>query len=328
MSSQAPRTEAPATDAPAHYYDHVYLGSAHERNARRTLWVVILNSIAMVAEIGFGWLTGSMALLADGFHMATDAGALAVAAAAYAYARRHQHNARYTFGTGKVGDLAAFGSAIILGLAAIGIAVEAVMRLMEPVRVDYGPAIAVAVIGLIVNAGSAMLLTHGGDGHAHHHGHGHHQGHGHHDHGHASDHGHPHAAGQDNNLRAAYLHLVADALTSAMAIAALIAARFTGWVWLDAATGLIGALLIARWSLRLMRDAADVLLDTADPRLLTAMREAVETDGTRIADLHVWRIGPGAHAAIVSVTGEGDRDEIRERLAHLPGLAHVTIECH
>lgn len=317
---------------PRHYYDHVYLGAAHDRNARRTWIVMILNALAMVAEIAAGWITGSMALLADGFHMATDAGALGVAAIAYAYARRHAHNARFTFGTGKVGDLAAFASAIILGLAALGIAVEAVMRLMEPQTVAYDEAILVAIFGLIVNVGSAMLLMKDG-GHVHAPGHNHNHGHSHgHDHDHAQDHARdshapaPAAAGQDNNLRAAYLHLVADAVTSAMAIAALVAARLTGWVWLDAATGLIGAVLIARWSVVLMRDSAAILLDTADEALLDRIRDKAEGTGATIADLHVWRIGPDAHAAILSVPG-GDALAVRTALSDIAGLEHVTVEC-
>lgn len=305
-------------DPPQHYYDHVFLGDAHDRNGRLTLFVVVLNSIAMVVEIFWGWWTGSMALLADGVHMATDAGALAIAAAAYAYARAHAGNARYTFGTGKVGDLAAFASAIILGLAAIGIAVEAGLRLAHPRSIIFGEAILVAALGLAVNVGSALLLARGGGGHGHHH----HQGH---DHGH-HDHDHGSTQGGDNNLRAAYLHLVADALTSALAIAALVGARFTGWLWLDSVAGLAGAALIARWALILMRDSSAILLDTADPRLLAEVRTAVEGSGATIADLHLWRIGPQAHAAIVSVPG-GDAPAIRAALAPIEGLAHVTVEC-
>lgn len=313
---------------PRHYYEHAYLGSAHDRNARRTWIVMILNALAMIVEIATGWITGSMALLADGFHMATDAGALAVAAIAYAYARRHVHNARFTFGTGKVGDLAAFASAIILGLAALGIAVEAILRLIYPQTVRYDEAIVVAIFGLVVNVGSAMLLMKDG-GHVHGPGHGHSHGHAHdhHDHAHAHSHDHaPAVAGQDNNLRAAYLHLVADAVTSAMAIAALVVARITGWVWLDAVTGLAGAILIARWSVMLLRDSAAVLLDTADERLLEAIRAKAERTGATIADLHVWRIGPEAHAAILSVPG-GDAQAVRTALSDISGLEHVTVEC-
>jgi len=209
--------------------------------------------------------------------------------------------------------------------------VEAIMRLMQPQAVRYDEAIIVAIFGLIVNVGSAMLLMKGGGGHVHGPGHRHAHGHdhAHDDHGHDHDHHHAHGApsgGQDNNLRAAYLHLVADAVTSAMAIAALIAARLTGWVWLDAVTGLAGAILIARWSVMLMRDSAAVLLDTADEALLDAIRAKAEKTGATIADLHVWRIGPEAHAAILSVPG-GDALAVRSALADISGLEHVTVEC-
>jgi cation diffusion facilitator family transporter len=210
-------------------HDHVYLGVNHDRNTRRTLWVVALTAVMMVAEIAAGYLTGSMALLADGFHMATHTGALAIAAGAYVFARRHAHDGRFSFGTGKVGDLAGFASALVLAVIAIGIGGESLWRLASPSAVDFSEAIPIAVVGLIVNIASAWLLM---DGHHGHHGdrdhHGH-QGHHDHDHGHAHEHhvhpqdGHGHGHhhhGHDNNLRSAYLHVVADALTSVLAIAA------------------------------------------------------------------------------------------------------------
>jgi cation diffusion facilitator family transporter len=230
----------PEIDALAH--DHVFLGAAHDANARRTLWVVWLTAVMMVGEIAAGYWTGSMALLADGFHMATHAGALAVAAAAYAYARRHAHSAAYSFGTGKVGDLAGFASAMVLGLIALGIGVESVLRLFEPIKVAFGEATIVAVLGLAVNLISAALLSGG-----HHHGHAHH-----HDHHHDPDHHHDHHRGHDNNLRSAYMHVLADALTSVLAIAALLAGRYLGWAWMDPAMGIVGAVVIARWSWTLM----------------------------------------------------------------------------
>src|SRR3546814_7599993 len=204
----------------------------------------------MVAEIAAGYWTGSMALLADGFHMATHAGALGLAALAYRYAKKHRHDARYSFGTGKVGDLTGFASALILGIFAIGIAVESVLRLLDPVRVDFASATLVAVLGLAVNVASALLLM---GGH-HHHGHGD-------DHGHDHDHAHHHP-GHDNNLRSAYFHVLADALTSLLAIGALLAGRYLGLYWMDPAMGVVGALVIARWSWALMRDTAAILLDT------------------------------------------------------------------
>lgn len=301
-------------------HSHVFLGSAHDENARRTLWVVVLTAVMMVGEIVAGWAYGSMALLADGVHMATHAGALGVSAAAYAYARRHAADPRFTFGTGKVGDLAGFASALVLGLVAFGIASESVGRLLDPRPVAFGPATLVAVIGLVVNVVSALLLSggrHHGRGHAHLHGHEH----DHHPHGP----GHAHH-GRDNNLRSAYLHVLADALTSVLAIAALLAGSTLGWVWLDPAMGIFGALVIARWSWTLMRDTAAVLLDAADPALEREVREHVERGDARITDLHVWRVGPEAHAAIVSVTGPADAETVRARLAPVHELAHLTVE--
>ncbi|MBP1807020.1 CDF family Co(II)/Ni(II) efflux transporter DmeF [Rubellimicrobium aerolatum] len=292
-------------------HEHVFLGRSHDANAHRTLAVVGLTAAMMVGEIVAGWLTGSMALLADGVHMATHAGALGVAAAAYAFVRRHARNPRFTFGTGKVGDLAGFSSALLLGVVAFGIAVESVLRVLEPRPVIFGTAILVAVIGLAVNFLSALLLGHG---------HGHEQDHGHHAHGPLGHEG-------DNNLRAAYLHVLADALTSVLAIVALIAGRTLGWLWIDPAVGLLGAVVIARWSGGLMRDSALVLLDATDPALEAEVRGQVEGAGdARITDLHLWRVGPEAHAAIVSVAGQVDGDAVRARLKPIHELAHVTVE--
>jgi cation diffusion facilitator family transporter len=313
----------------SHYFDHIYLAASHDRNQRRTLWVVWLTAVTMVVEIAAGWFTGSMALLADGFHMATHAGALAVAAAAYGYARRHARNPRFTFGTGKVGDLAGFASALLLAVVSIGIAVESGMRLFQPVEVAFGDATLVAVVGLIINLLSAVLLGHG---HDHDHGHSH-GGHSHgqaHDQAHAHDDGHAHAPAhghRDNNLRAAYIHVLADALTSVLAIAALLAGRYMGWWWLDPAVGLMGAVVIARWAWSLMADTASVLLDTAEPRLMARVRTLAEAEGATIVDLHVWRIGPHAHAAILSLSGPADGNAIRARLREVAGLEHVTVEC-
>lgn len=300
-------------------HDHVYLGSSHDENARRTLWVVALTAVMMVGEIIAGYITGSMALLADGFHMATHAGALGVAAGAYAYAKRHAHNKLFSFGTGKVGDLSGFASALMLGVIALGIGVESVLRLFEPINVAFGTATIIAVIGLGVNIVSAFLLS---GGHDHGHGRDHHQ----HHHGH--DHG-PATQNKDNNLRAAYVHVLADALTSVLAIAALLAGRYLGWGWMDPVMGIVGAIVIARWSWALMRDTASVLLDTTDTHVAEEVRELVEAPGdARIADLHVWRIGPEAHAAIVSVVGRQGVDShiIRARLAPVHELAHLTVE--
>ena len=221
-------------------HDHHFLGSSHDANARKTLWVVALTAVMMVGEIIAGTVFGSMALLADGFHMATHAGALAVAAGAYAYAKRHADNRRFSFGTGKVGDLAGFASALVLGIVAVGIAGESVGRLFDPRPVAFSQATLVAVLGLAVNLVSALLLA-GGGHHHHHHGHHHHDDHDDHDHGHGQNH-------RDNNLRSAYFHVLADALTSVLAIIALVAGRYLGWVWLDPLMGIVGAIVIARWS--------------------------------------------------------------------------------
>lgn len=293
--------------ANSHTHEHVFLGSSHDENARRTLWVMLLTVAMMVVEIAAGAITGSMALLADGFHMATHAGALGIAAAAYAYAKRHANSPRYSFGTGKVGDLGGFASALILALVSLGIGVESVMRLLDPAEVQFGTATLIAVVGLVVNIVSALLLGHG----------------------HSHDHDHDHHHSHDNNLRSAYVHVIADALTSVLAIAALLAGRYLGWVWLDPVMGIVGAIVIARWAWSLMGVTAGVLLDRTDEHVAAEIRELVEQPGdARITDLHVWRVGPDAHAAIVSVVGSATTDAecIRERLKPVHEVSHLTVE--
>ena len=292
----------------SHTHEHVFLGAAHEENAKRTLWVVMLTVVMMVAEIVTGALTGSMALLADGFHMGTHVVALGIAAAAYAYAKRHANNPRYSFGTGKVGDLGGFASALILALVSLGIGVESVMRLLTPTDVQFGTATLIAAVGLGVNVVSALLLGQG-QGHDHDHGHAHH--------------------GHDNNFKSAYVHVIADALTSVLAIAALLAGRYLGWVWLDPVMGIVGAIVIARWAWTLMGTTAGVLLDQTDAHVAEEIRELVEQPGdATITDLHVWRVGPDAHAAIVSVIGDAttDAEGIRERLKPVHEVSHLTVE--
>lgn len=297
-----------ATD---HIHAHDFLGAAHDDNARRTQWVVVLTAAMMIGEIIAGYFTGSMALLADGFHMATHAGALGVAAAAYVYAKRHVANPRYSFGTGKVGELAGFASALVLFLIALGIAIVSAIRLANPMPVAFGDATLVAVLGLAVNIASAFLLS-GSPGH---------------DHGHDHDHHHGHSHGHDNNMRAAYIHVLADALTSVLAIVALLAGRYLGWIWLDPLMGIVGAIVIARWSWTLLRDTSAVLLDAADPHLIEEVRECIEGPGdAHIADLHIWRVGPQAHAAIVSVVGTLSSQTVRDRLKPVHELGHLTIE--
>ncbi|MFC4256730.1 CDF family Co(II)/Ni(II) efflux transporter DmeF [Altererythrobacter xixiisoli] len=325
---------------------HDFLGASHDENAKRTLWVVALTAVMMVIEIIAGYWTGSMALLADGFHMATHAGALGIAAIAYRYAKANVGNTRFSFGTGKIGELAGFASAMVLGMVALGIAWESVIRLANPTGVAFGEATIVAVVGLVVNLVSAALLMGGhSHGHGHGHGHGHHHSHAHHHHHHDDDdhdhqHGHDHdddhghgtatkpgkKTGHDNNLRAAYVHVLADALTSVLAIVALLAGRYLGWVWLDPLMGIVGAVVITRWAWSLMRDTGAILLDMADPQLLKEIHDCVEAPGdARIADVHIWQVGPQAHAAIVDVIGHVTPAQIRQRLLPVHEIAHLTV---
>lgn len=296
-------------------HDHVFLGIQHDRNERRTRFVVALTAVMMAGEIVAGWAFGSMALLADGWHMGTHAAALGIASLAYLFARRQAGNAHFTFGTGKFGDLAAFSSAIILALIAAQIAYESAIRLFHPVPIVYGEAIAIAVLGLGVNLLSAWLLR---DDHDHHHGH-------QHDHAHDHSHGHHH----DNNLRAAYMHVLADAATSLLAIAALVLAMLSNWVWADPAVGIVGSLVIASWAYGLIRASGAVLLDVnADNDLEGIIRSRIESKGDRVTDLHLWQIGPGHRAAVISVVSEHPLPPAtyKRRLGGLRGLSHVTVE--
>ncbi len=295
-------------------HDHVFLGSNQKRNERRTWLVIALTVTMMVVEITAGTIFGSMALVADGWHMATHAAALSITALAYRYARRNAGNPNFTFGTGRIGDLAGFASAVVLALVAVLIAWESSLRLVNPVTISFPQAIAVAVVGLVVNLVSAWLLR---EDHAHHH-HGHH--HHHKDHGHA----------RDNNLRAAYLHVLADALTSLLAIFALILGSLYGWIWMDPLMGIVGSLVIARWSWGLMRDSGRVLVnyDSANAGLQSDIREAIESEEDSIVDLHVWQLGPGRHSAIISIRSSAPRalQDYRNKLTKIAGLSHLTIE--
>lgn len=298
-------------------HDHVFLGEAHDRNERRTWAVVALTAVMMVAEIAGGTIFGSMALLADGWHMSTHAGALAIAAGAYRYARNHARDPRFAFGTGKLGDLAGFTSAIVLAMVSLGIGYESILRFFQPVTIQYGEAVAIAVVGLAVNLLSAWLLW---DDHHHDH---------HHEHDHDDDDHHHHD--HDHNLRAAYWHVLADAFTSVLAIVGLLAAWSYGWTWLDPAIGVVGAVVIARWSWNLIRASGAVLLDAApNAALEKTIRERLEQGDDRIADLHVWRLGPGHHGAIVSLVSDEPQpvDAYKTRLEDLATLSHVTIEVH
>jgi cation diffusion facilitator family transporter len=401
------------------FHSHVFLGEGHEKSERKTWAVIWLCGAMMVAEIVGGWLFGSIALIADGLHMSTHAGALLLAALAYAYARRYANDPRFTFGTGKLGDLAGFTSAIILAMIALLIAYEAISRLFTPVPIHFAEAIPVACLGLAVNIASAWLLS-GGDhhGHSHGHSHGHDPAHAEHDHDeskriatkygdvildvfedgvpprfrlHAEsgpalaaaaasieiirpdgarqvfafvdkggflesveeipephafnanvkingesysvafeEHEHAHgAAARDNNMRAAVIHVVADAAVSVLVIVGLLLALTFGWLWMDPLAGIVGACVIASWSYGLIRDTGAILLDmNPDSHMADDLRRAIESEGDKLGDLHLWRLGPGHLGAIVCVVTRNPRGEsyYREKLARFEALSHLTIE--
>jgi cation diffusion facilitator family transporter len=405
--------EIGATLAVSH--SHVFLGEQHRDSERKTWAVIWLCGAMMVAEIVGGLLFGSIALVADGLHMSTHAGALLLAALAYAYARRYANDPRFTFGTGKLGDLAGFSSAIILALIALLIGYESVTRFFTPVPIHFAEAIPVACLGLAVNVASAWLLS--GSGH-HCHSHGHNHGHGHaHE---PNDEGRliathdgeivlgvfedgiparfrlttqsgpalpaatasvetvrpdgarqlfafvdkggflesveevpePHsfvatvkiddqayltafeehedaAATRDNNMRAAMIHVIADATVSVLVIVGLLLALTFGWLWMDPLAGMVGACVIASWAFGLVRDTGSVLLDmNPDRRMADNLRAEIESEGDQIADLHLWRLGPGHLGAILSIITASQRgvDYYRTKLARFPSLSHLTIE--
>lgn len=326
------RTVSDAASLAGH--SHVFLGSGHEKNERKTWGVIALCGVMMVVEIVGGSLFGSLALVADGLHMSTHAGAMLIAALAYTYARRHAGDARFVFGTGKLGDLAGFSSAVVLAMIAVLIGYEAVSRFLSPVPIHFREAIPIAVVGLLVNIVSAWLLS-GDDHHGHGHGHGH-------AHGNAHDHaGHDHeaepheaaapasAALRDNSIRSAYVHVIADAVVSILAITGLVLARTFGWLWMDPLAGIVGALVIANWSYGLLRDTGGILLDMSpDPALAEKLRKTVESDGDRLIDLHLWRLGPGHLGAVLSVVTGKPRDAAfyRATLSRFKALSHVTVE--
>ena len=401
-------------------HSHVFLGEGHERNERRTWMVIALCAAMMIAEIIGGALFGSIALIADGLHMSTHASALLLAALAYRYARRHADDRRFTFGTGKFGDLAGFTSAIVLAMIALLIAYEAISRFIAPIAISFDEAIPIAILGLIVNVASVLLLSGGEQHHAHgHHAHGHaHHSHAHDDEAHRIetsrgvlvlaivedgvpprfrlstaggvplragevtietiraggetqafalvDRGghlesideipephsftarvnlgangqayavvfeeHRHALGaahRDNNMRAAIVHVLADAAVSLLVIIGLLLGRFLGWVWMDPIAGLCGAFVIAAWSYGLVRDTGAILLDiNPDQGLADRVRAMVEATGDRVTDLHLWRLGPGHMGVILSVMTGTQRgpDYYRSLLGRFHALSHVTVE--
>ena len=310
-------------------HDHSFGLDRPQPGERRTLIVAVLTAATMVVEVAAGLAFGSMALLADGLHMASHAVALSLAVLAYVYCRRHARDSRFAFGTGKVNSLGGYTSALLLAGFATYMAVESVIRLWVPVPIAFDGAIVVAFIGLIVNGVSVFILdvrrrspergaeTHryGQERYEHHHGHGH---------GHAHHH-------QDHNLRGAYLHVLADALTSLFAIVALFAGKYLGMIWMDPAMGIVGAILVGRWAYRLLRDTGHTLLDRQAPDTVQAsIRRSIEDfHDTRVVDLHVWSIGQGLLAAEVAVVSHDPQDpSVYKGLLADAGLAHVTVEVH
>lgn len=283
-------------------HDHHY-HFPHSSGEQRTRCVIALTGVMMVVEVTAGLITNSMALLADGWHMSTHVAALGLAAFAYGYARRHADDPRFTFGTGKVGTLGGFASAIFLAVVAVFMAVESAERLISPLAISFDEAILVAVIGLVVNLASVLLLK---DDHSHSH---------HHDH----------------NLKAAYIHVLADALTSLTAIVALLTGKYLGWIWMDPIMGMVGSLVIARWSYGLLRDTSKVLLDCeASGEAAAAVCRVIETEDreSRITDLHIWRLGGPHLCAIVSIATPRPRSvgHYKRLLGDIDDLTHVTVE--
>jgi len=294
-------------------HSHDY-GASVTDHETRTRWVVGLTAAMMIAELVVGYFTNSLALTADGWHMATHAGALGLAAVAYWFARTRSADAVFTFGTGKVHALVGYTNAIVLAVVALWMIYEAAMRLMDPLPIRFAEALPVAVVGLFVNVAS-MLLLHAG-------------GHDHHEH----DHEHDDHAHHDHNLRAAYMHVLADAFTSLLAILALVGGHYLGWRFLDPLMGIVGGVVISRWSYQLCRSAARQLLDVVPSAALAdSIRAHLQTEpGTEVVDLHVWEIGPNARACLASLVAEEPRapSEYAERLRQVAQLAHVTIEVH
>ena len=310
-------------------HEHNYLRVHHDGESR-TRMVFALTAIMMVAEIIAGSMFNSVALLADGWHMGTHAAAFAITLFAYRYARQYAQSARFSFGTGKVSVLGGFTSAVVLAVVAVLMAIEAMGRLITPQAIQFNEAITVAVIGLGVNLVSAWLLgDHDHEHHHHDHEHHHHDHeHHHHDHEHHHhDHEHHH---HDHNLRAAYLHVIADALTSVLAIVALLAGKYWGWNWLDPLMGLVGAALITRWAYGLLRETSAILLDEAlDESVTQAIRRVLESDAdNRVADLHTWKVGAQDYALVVSLVTHEPRPPqyYRQLLAGFPQLSHITVE--
>ena len=283
---------------------HCHLTYTHEANERRTRFVIALTVVVMVIEIGAGLAYGSMALLADGWHMASHASALSITALAYYFTRRFAADPKFSFGTGKIGDLAGFSSALLLAFIALLMGFESITRLISPVSISFNEAILVAVIGLIVNLLSAFILKED------HHQKEHHQ--------------------DDHNLKAAYLHVLADALTSILAIFSLLTGKYFNWVWMDPMMGLVGALIISKWSYGLLKNTGKILLDmNLNSKLVADIRHTIESSGEdQVNDIHVWRTAPGYYCAILSLTSRNAfaPDHYKSILRRYPDLKHVTVE--
>lgn len=294
----------------SHHHSHDFSGDTSVAE-RRTRWVIGITVAMMVGEIAAGTAFGSMALLADGWHMSTHVAAFLITAVAYAMSRHRASDPAYSFGTGKIGVLGGFASAVVLGVVALLIAIESMERIVQPLEIRFNEAIAVAALGLVVNLVCALLL-HDGHGHAH---------------GHGNSHGH-----HDLNRRAAYIHVLADALTSVLALVALGAGRFFGWVWLDPVVGFVGSVVVAVWAFGLLRETSGILLDRTPTScdLPEEIRLAAAAIGTKLCDLHVWQVAPGKFAAIVALEG-GDGESVcrlREALSVHEELVHLTVERH
>lgn len=288
-----------------------------QRNEKATFIVVVITLVTMFVEIIAGIISGSMALLSDGIHMGTHAVALFITLIAYVFARRHIHNATYSFGTGKIGVLAGYTNAILLLIAGLAMAVESIKRIIHPVDILFDQAIIVAIIGLMVNIVSAYILGHGSSKSTH----------DHHEHHHGQD--HSHHIHQDHNLKAAYLHVITDALTSLLAIFALLIAKFAGFIWADPIVGILGAIVIAKWAIGLLRQTSSVLLDKGDySDEIEAIRSQIESDTTHVKDVHLWKISENERSLILSIESTADRppEHYYEKLKTIGRYDHITVE--
>lgn len=318
---------------PNQAHDHSFGQDKKRPGENRTLIVIAITAMMMALEIVTGIMFGSMALLADGLHMASHAAALTINALAYYYVRRHSHDPRFSFGAGKINALGGFTGAILLAGFALLMVWESFHRLLNPVEIIFNQAIVVAFIGLVVNGVSVFIL---GDDHLHDHEHKHsNEKHGHEQHahgGHDHDHGHHHHHhhGHDHNLKSAYLHVLADALTSVLAILALFAGKYFGWIWMDPVMGILGAVLVSKWAWGLICSSGAILLDCQGPvEIVEEIRSHVEADeDCQITDLHLWSIGPGIYSLILAIDSKDqkDADYFRNKLSHHPELVHVTVE--